>query len=40
MSEFEGHWRKQIEEESVKVGLSGEDALCRSSGVLVFFRLK
>ena len=35
-----GTWKKQVEEESVKVGLRREDALFDQSGVLVLTRLE
>ena len=32
---LERTWKKQVEEESVKVGLSREDALCRTKWIVV-----
>ena len=32
-------WKKQVEEERVKIGLRKEDVLCYQSAVLVIIRL-
>ena len=32
-------WKRQVEEESMKVGLNREDALCSQNGVLALIRL-